>query len=884
MPPGETVSYDVFLAIAPDVLGAVLNSVSATVGNPDFSITSFSDTINVIGEADLRLNKFVQPFAGVEAGEQITYTLIVDNLGPSTAQNIVLTDTLVTAGFFQANGCSLSVRTAGGGIDAFDCNFALSTGVFDLATMGANWLHPRSPSDQGRMVITINGTALEGIDLINFSTVTAETFDPDMSNNEATATLSFTSVADLSITKTVVGEVQVAAQPGDILDINSPGAFPYAPSYAVSTTQATAGRRISFTLEIINHGPSRAENVTLYDNLPLGVTIIPGSLSLSQGNCESGIPGDPAANMTCGLGNLGSGQRATIGFQVLVDASLPPGLVLNNDAFVVADTHDDNNANDHAGTQTIINTWADMEIIKLSVGENVTGYDVALRRAIFEDLAGAVTAGRELRYEITVQNKGASDAQNVQILDLLPGQTDTGLDHNPVTFLYADRASCSPMDEQQQLGVFGPDVDQGKFGQLMWCNLGTVPAGARVTFDIYVVVDSSVPDGTTLTNGAYVWWGSSSPPADPDDFNGFPFPQIPPELPTTDDPFLDDNFASTDTNVSAVADVWISKVDVPADSSLDASIEPDLAVAGEEHRYLLTFGNDGPSVAQDIGLQDFLDIRLFDGGLGAVLGEHFVRCEPFDIDDFVSCSESNGVVSVDNLFKQNEQVIPGAINPGESFSFYLVTQVDPAYVLEANDFITTNDSRITATSTDFHTTNNVDAHDTEIVGLADLSITKESEFNTPVGTSGMITYTLTVKNNGPSDAAQVYIVDWLPPAGVILNPADVTVTLSNGQVVEIHDDGRVTVIVGNDPDYAGNPEIGRLNVGSTEIVTIVVYVSPDAKTGTLVNHAWVETRQNNSIWPPAPISCLVSVVGRERQRLILTYAIMQLLLAMRSLM
>lgn len=142
-----------------------------------------------------------------------------------------------------------------------------------------------------------------------------------------------------------------------------------------------------------------------------------------------------------------------------------------------------------------------------------------------------------------------------------------------------------------------------------------------------------------MTYGAFEWWGPSSPPADPADFLPFPFPQTPAEMPTTDDPFLTYNFADTETLVNAVADLWITKVDVPAGDASDQEFEPDPGITGDEHCYLLIIGNDGPSVAWDIAVQDFLDFSLF-----GVLGEHFVRCEPFDIDDFVACSESNGVV------------------------------------------------------------------------------------------------------------------------------------------------------------------------------------------------------------------------------------------------
>jgi uncharacterized repeat protein (TIGR01451 family) len=52
-----------------------------------------------------------------------------------------------------------------------------------------------------------------------------------------------------------------------------------------------------------------------------------------------------------------------------------------------------------------------------------------------------------------------------------------------------------------------------------------------------------------------------------------------------------------------------------------------------------------------------------------------------------------------------------------------------------------------------------------------------------VARGGTVTFTLTVENLGPSDAAQVWVVDQLPAMGVVLDPSDVSVTVSRGQVV-----------------------------------------------------------------------------------------------------
>ena len=85
--------------------------------------------------------------------------------------------------------------------------------------------------------------------------------------------------------------------------------------------------------------------------------------------------------------------------------------------------------------------------------------------------------------------------------------------------------------------------------------------------------------------------------------------QVPPTLPTTDDPYPDNNFTVQQTTVNAAADVWVTKKDVPAETRFDKRFEPDEAMAGLEHRYEITFGNDSLSAARDVGITDEL-VRL----------------------------------------------------------------------------------------------------------------------------------------------------------------------------------------------------------------------------------------------------------------------------------
>ncbi len=189
------------------------------------------------------------------------------------------------------------------------------------------------------------------------------------------------------------------------------------------------------------------------------------------------------------------GQSKTVTFQVITDSDLAAGSVLENDAFTYSDIFDDENDDNYAYTQTTVLAAADLYITKFSVGERVTGYDSTLRRFIEQDAYGSVTAGKLLRYQIEVENRGPSTSRNVTVQDNLPPTSQ-------VTYLYADGADCWPDDVQQNV---------------LYCGLGNMAAGTRKAFDIYVRVDSSVMQGTYLYNYAYALYGfdQTVPPGNP---------------------------------------------------------------------------------------------------------------------------------------------------------------------------------------------------------------------------------------------------------------------------------------------------------------------------------------------------------------------------------
>jgi large repetitive protein len=202
-------------------------SVSATEPDPDSSNDTDNDGDTAVAAADLAITKTLNTAGPFNPGQTISYTLLVENLGPSTATNVQVTDT----------PSNLTIQTvSGGGCTALPCTIA------SLAS-GAN------------ASITVTATINAGGAFDNSATVSGDQLDPDSSNNTdntgngGTAAVS----ADLAITKTLLT------------------AGPFYP-----------GQTISYTLLVENIGPNTATNVQVTDT-PSNLTIT----NVSGGGCAA---------------------------------------------------------------------------------------------------------------------------------------------------------------------------------------------------------------------------------------------------------------------------------------------------------------------------------------------------------------------------------------------------------------------------------------------------------------------------------------------------------------------------------------------------------------------------------------------------------------------
>jgi uncharacterized repeat protein (TIGR01451 family) len=179
-----------------------------------------------------------------------------------------------------------------------------------------------------------------------------------------------------------------------------------------------------------------------------------------------------------------------------------------------------------------------------------------------------------------------------------------------------------------------------------------------------------------------------------------------------------------------------------ADLSISKHTAPSTVAAGNNITYEVTVTNAGPGTAYNVSLVDMLPVGTI----------------------FVSQSQTSGPAFVlTNTSSQVTNTIT-ALAAHASAKFSIVARVAPTI---SNNQKLTNKVTVSTSSSDTRTSNNTSTASTTVVGpKADLSITKHSAPSS-VQAGGIIAYTVTICNSGPTAANNVSFVDILP-AGTTL--------------------------------------------------------------------------------------------------------------------
>jgi len=312
------------------------------------------------GEADLQVS-FINFPTSAEPGDELAYMINVENLGPESAQNVLLTSELpMEATFAQVPDetwrCEASERVVvenGTPVDksVLECGLELlESGV--TAPLSINAIAP----------------SVANVDRVtNLVYVGSDTFDPDGANNEDGFTTQISSVySDLA--------VEIESFSNDLL---------------------LADLASGLGVRVINLGPNLAENVTALIELPADVVI--HEMSGENWACESISNGpliEEAQQVACTSAQLDVGSAPLISLSI--EATGEPRH-LEVAATATSDTTDLNPDNDFVREALFV------------LGE---GADLA---ATINNPTRFALPGESQSYEIAIENLGPAATTDVQV-------------------------------------------------------------------------------------------------------------------------------------------------------------------------------------------------------------------------------------------------------------------------------------------------------------------------------------------------------------------------------------------------------------------------------------------------------------------------------------
>ncbi|WP_316745705.1 gliding motility-associated C-terminal domain-containing protein [Pedobacter gandavensis] len=212
--------------VDPSFNGSILNTATATPTESAATPVSSSVTTTAARTPELSITK-TGP-AVLVAGQNITYTITVNNFSASDAKALVITDQVpATVGGVTwsaiAGGTALINGTAAGSGNAISLNADLPAGASNSITLTV----------KGKVTASFTGTLS--------NTATATPAEPGTVAKSATSTSIISRIPVLAIQKTGPATI-------------------------------SAGQQINYTLTISNTGTSDATNATITDAIPAGIT------------------------------------------------------------------------------------------------------------------------------------------------------------------------------------------------------------------------------------------------------------------------------------------------------------------------------------------------------------------------------------------------------------------------------------------------------------------------------------------------------------------------------------------------------------------------------------------------------------------------------------
>ncbi|WP_296887260.1 hypothetical protein [uncultured Methanobrevibacter sp.] len=775
--------------------GSIKNVASVT-GN-EFDINKNNNLaeslINVSKAADLSINKVVI-VSNPNYGDLVRWTLTVRNNGPDAATNVVVTDVLPVGLIFKSsNGNYVNGKWAVGNLNVGQSrsleiialvnvtgsivNTATVTGneydynlnnnkvsktinVPKAADLSINkvvnvsnpnygdlvrWtltVRNNGPDNatevtvgdiipQGLVFISSNGSYVDGKwsvgtlnvgqsrsleivtlvnitgNIINKANVSGKEYDCDLSNNNASKSIYVPKAADLSINK--------------VVNVSNPNYLDL----------------VKWTLTVRNIGPDSASNVTVSDILPAG--LIYQSYSASIGSYINGI---------WYIGNLAKGDSVTLNIVCKVNKTGS----ITNVASVTATEYDINKTNNNDNESIDVPNAADLEIKKL-VNNSSPNYH------------------QYVKWSIVVKNNGPDDAHGVFVEDILPeclvvmaanGDYD-GKKWNIGTLnaFSSKTLEITTLVNKTGLLINNANVSADEYDYNESNNKDNSSINVPPSSDLEISKMVSTP--TPLYN-ENIKWLIIVKNNGPDKATDVKVDELLPDAfelvrsIASKGYYINGIWSIGDLNIGEIVNLEIitkvvktgnftnnvivtsneydyNKSNNEANKSVKVYPAIDLEITKKVNntspnyynlvKWSITVRNNGPDNATQIEITDILPKGL----------------------ELVSYNSSKGFYS-DGFWKFC------CLNVGETQTLDIITRIKA--IGEIKNVVTAN-----ANEYDYDSHNNRDELVINVAPSSDLEVTKNAN-QSVVNYKDLVKWTLVVKNNGPSDATRVFVLDSLP--------------------------------------------------------------------------------------------------------------------------